>query len=95
MPFSALAYPILLALPGYRNKRLTRKIWANYDQLRTLELDINENFDHNKIGEYLRHLDKIEADAVNVKITGSMGSDYFKHLQHIYFVRSLIHRMVR
>jgi TRAP-type uncharacterized transport system substrate-binding protein len=95
LPFSALAYPILLALPKYRFKRLTRKIWANYVLLKDLELDITEHFDHDKIDDYLHRLDKIEATAVKVKIYGSMGGDYFKHRQHIHFVRSLIHRMVR
>jgi TRAP-type uncharacterized transport system substrate-binding protein len=95
LPFSALAYPILLALPKYRGRRLARKIWANYDQLRTLELEMNDNFDHNKLDEYLNRLDKIEADAVNIKISGSMGDDYFIHLQHIHFVRSLMHRKAR
>jgi TRAP-type uncharacterized transport system substrate-binding protein len=95
LPFSALAYPILLVLPTYRKKRLTRKIWANYSLLKELEIDVTENFDSNKINEYLRRLDDIEAGAVNVKIIGSLGGDYFKHRQHIQFVRSLIHSMTK
>ena len=93
LPFSALAYPILLALPNYRKKRLTRKIWANYERLRQLETEITDHFDQNKIDEYLQLLDNIEAEAVNVKISGSLGADYFKHRQHIHFVRSLIYKM--
>jgi TRAP-type uncharacterized transport system substrate-binding protein len=94
LPFSALAYPILLALPNYRKKRLTRKIWANYERLKQLETEITDHFDQNKIDEYLQRLDNIEVEAVNVKISGSLGGDYFKHRQHIQFVRSLIHRMI-
>ncbi len=93
LPFSALAYPILLALPGYRKKRLTRKIWANYELFRQLETEITDHFDSNKTDEYLTRLDSIEAVAVNVKVSGSLGADYFKHRQHIHFVRSLIYKV--
>lgn len=95
MPFLVFAYPILLALPRYRYKRLARKIWESYGKLKSLELEISEHFDPARAAEYLDRLDKMEADVMRVRISGSMGSDYFKHRQHIHFVRSLLYRHMR
>lgn len=94
LPFSALAYPVLLALPRYRYERLNRKIWINYVLLKELELEVTDHFDNNKIDEYLQRLSKIEDTAVKFKIYGSMGDEYFTHRQHINFVKSLIHKQV-
>ena len=90
LPFSALAYPILLALPTYRKRRLTRKIWNNYSMLKDLEMEITYQFDVSKMPSYLEQINQIEDQAVKVKILGSLGGDYFKHRQHIQFVHSLI-----
>ena len=91
MPFLAFAYPMLLALPGYRHKRLTRRIWMSYGKLKELELELSDNFNPAKLSEYLERLDQIEAEAIRVKIYGSQGADYFKHRQHIHFVRALLY----
>ena len=91
MPFLAFAYPMLLALPSYRHKRLTRRIWDSYGKLKELELELSEGFDPAKMSDYLDRLDKIESEAIRVKIYGSQGADYFKHRQHIHFVRALLY----
>ena len=91
MPFLAFAYPILLSLPGYRHKRLTRRIWNSYGKLKQLELELSENFEPTKVPDYFDELDKIESEAMRVKIYGSQGADYFKHRQHIHFVRALLY----
>ncbi|UOD51285.1 TAXI family TRAP transporter solute-binding subunit [Orrella daihaiensis] len=91
MPFLAFAYPILLSLPGYRHKRLTRRIWNSYGKLKELELELSDDFDPLKAEQYLERLDQIESDAMRVKIYGSQGADYFKHRQHIHFVRAVLY----
>ena len=95
MPFLAFAYPILLALPNYRHKRLTRRIWTSYGKLKELELELSDHFDPAKVTDYFDRLDQIEADAVRVKIYGSQGADYFKHRQHIHFVRALLYEDIK
>lgn len=92
MPFLAFAYPILLSLPSYRHKRLTRRIWTSYGKLKELELELSNDFDPLKVQQYLERLDQIEAEAIRVKIYGSQGADYFKHRQHIHFVRALLYQ---
>jgi TRAP-type uncharacterized transport system substrate-binding protein len=91
MPFLAFAYPMLIGLPGYRHKRLTRRIWNSYGKLKELELELSDDFDPAKVSDYLERLDKIESEAMRVKIYGSQGGDYFKHRQHIHFVRALLY----
>ena len=95
MPFLAFAYPILLSLPGYRHKRLTRRIWTSYGKLKELELELTDEFDPDKVAEYFDRLDKIESEAIRVKIYGSQGADYFKHRQHIHFVRALLYEQIQ
>lgn len=95
MPFLALAYPMLLALPGYRKKRLARRIWDSYGQLKALELEITEQFDPALASDYVARLDQLEARAMKVRISGSMGAEYFKHRQDIHFLRSLLYRKIR
>lgn len=94
MPFLAFAYPMLIGLPTYRHKRLTRRIWTSYGKLKELELELSDDFDPAKASEYLERLDKIEAEAMRVRIYGSQGADYFKHRQHIHFVRALLYEKV-
>lgn len=94
-PFLAFAYPILLALPNYRHKRLTRRIWTSYGKLKELELELSDHFDPAKVADYFDRLDQIESDAVRVRIYGSQGADYFKHRQHIHFVRALLYEDMR
>lgn len=94
MPFLAFAYPMLIGLPTYRHKRLTRRIWTSYGKLKELELELSDEFDPAKASEYLERLDKIEAEAMRVRIYGSQGADYFKHRQHIHFVRALLYEKV-
>jgi hypothetical protein len=59
-----------------------------------LELAIKYQFDPAQMDNYLAQLDVIELTSINVKIYGSLGADYFRHRQHIRFVRSLLYKQI-
>ena len=92
MPFAALAYPIIIALPKYRFRRMNRRIWAGYTALKDLEMELTYRYDPSKHQEYLKQLEEIEHQAIQLKIYGSVGANYFRHRQHVHFVRNLLEK---
>jgi TRAP-type uncharacterized transport system substrate-binding protein len=94
LPFCALAYPVLLTLPGYRNKRMRRKINQLYGVLKTYEQELTTNFDPEKKDEYLKKLDLLEYQALQLKVSKSMASDYYALRTSIDYVRNCLNRGV-
>lgn len=92
LPFCALTYPILLTLPGYRNKRMRRKIDKLYGVLKTYEQELGANFDPETKDEYLKKLDLLEYQALQLKVSKSMSGDYFALRTSIDYVRSCLNR---
>jgi TRAP-type uncharacterized transport system substrate-binding protein len=90
MPFAALAYPIIVALPRYRFRRMNRRIWGGYTKLKELEMEIAHRYDPAKYADYLHLLNQLEEQAIKGRIYGSVGADYFRLRQHIHFVRALL-----
>lgn len=94
LPFCALAYPVLLTLPGYRNKRMRRKINQLYGVLKTYELELTDNFQSDIKDEYLKKLDLLEYQALQLKVSKSMASDYYALRTSIDYVRNCLNRGV-
>ena len=94
LPFCALAYPILLTLPGYRNKRMRRKINQLYGVLKTYEQELINNFQPESKDEYLKKLDLLEYQALQLKVSKNMSSDYYALRTSIDYVRNCLNRGV-
>jgi len=92
LPFCALAYPVLLTLPGYRNKRMRRKINQLYGVLKTYELELTDNFQSDMKDEYLKKLDLLEYQALQLKVSKGMASDYYALRTSIDYVRNCLNR---
>jgi hypothetical protein len=92
LPFCVLAYPILQALPGYRAKRMQNKISRLYGSLKSFEQNLLENFDSTKVDQYLKELDLLEYQALNIKISKRLSSDYYTLRSSIDYVRSCLNR---
>ena len=92
LPFCAVAYPVLLTLPGYRNKRMRRKIDKLYGILKTYEQELTENFLPEVKDEYLKKLDLLEYQALQLKVSKSMSSDYYALRTSIDYVRNCLNR---
>ena len=95
LPFCALAYPVLLTLPGYRNKRLRRKIDRLYGTLRLYEQELTENFQGESKDGYLKKLDLLEYEALQLKVPKSMSGDYYALRTSIDYVRNCLNRGVQ
>jgi hypothetical protein len=94
LPFCAIAYPILLTLPGYRNKRMRRKIDRLYGVLKTYEYELITNYQIEARDSYLRKLDLLEYEALNLKVPWSMSGDYYALRTSIDYVRNCLNRGV-
>lgn len=94
LPFCALAYPVLLTLPGYRNKRMRRKINELYGVLKSYEQELTNSFQSETKDEYLKKLDQLEYQALQLKVSKSMASDYYALRTSIDYVRNCLNRGV-
>lgn len=94
LPFCALTYPVLLTLPGYRNKRMRRKINQLYGVLKTYEQELTDNYQPETKDEYLKKLDLLEYQALQLKVSKSMSSDYYSLRTSIDYVRNCLNRGV-
>lgn len=92
LPFCAVAYPVLLMLPGYRNKRMQRKIDALYNTLKTYEQELTENFSAEVKEDYLKKLDLLEYEALKIKVPKSLAGSYYSLRTSIDYVRSCLNR---
>jgi TRAP-type uncharacterized transport system substrate-binding protein len=92
LPFLALAYPALLTLPGYRNKRMKRKIDKLYGELKTYEQELTENFPPEVKDAYLKKLDLLEYQALQLRVSKSMSGDYYALRTSIDYVRNCLNR---
>lgn len=94
LPFCALAYPVLLTLPGYRNKRMRRKIDALYITLKTYEQELTENFPPEAKDDYLKKLDLLEYEALRLRVSRSLSGEYYGLRTSIDYVRNCLNRGV-
>ena len=92
LPFCVLAYPILQTLPGYRAKRMQNKINRLYGALKDFEQGLLANYDPAKQDEYLKQLDLLEYQALNIKLSKRLSSDYYSLRSNIDYVRSCLNR---
>lgn len=92
LPFCVLAYPILQALPGFRAKRMQNKITRLYGSLKTFEQGLLVDFDPAKRDEYLKKLDLLEYQALNIKVSKRLSGDYYTLRSSIDYVRNCLNR---
>lgn len=92
LPFCAVAYPILQALPGYRAKRMQNKINRLYGALKSMEQEMLSGFDDVQRDNYLKRLNLLEYQALNIKISKRLSSDYYSLRTSIDYVRNCLNR---
>ncbi len=95
LPFCAIAYPVLISLPGYRDKRMRRKIERLYGSLKNYEQELTENFLPSVKDEYLKKLDLLEYEALKLVVPKSMSGDYYTLRSSIDYVRNCLNRGVQ
>jgi len=92
LPFCAIAYPVLQALPGYRTKRMQNKINRIYRALKEIEQDLLNGFTEEQRDIYLRKLDQLEYQALKITISMRLSSDYYSLRTNIDYVRNCLNR---
>jgi TRAP transporter TAXI family solute receptor len=95
LPFCVVAYPLLQALPGYRKRRMQNKIIRLYGELKAFEQQLLlEGYRSEQRDEYLRKLNQLEYQALNIKVSKSMASDYYALRSSIDYVRNCLDKGV-
>ena len=94
LPFCVLGYPLLQALPGYRAKRMQNKINRLYGSLKSLEQELLNGFDDQQRDEYLKRLNLLEYQALNIKVSKRLSGDYYALRASIDYVRNCLNRGV-
>jgi len=92
LPFCAFSYPLLLMLPGYRDKRMQRKIDLMYITLKTYEQELTENFSPEVKDDYLQKLDLLEYEALKLQVPRSLTGSYYSLRTSIDYVRNCLNR---
>ena len=70
------------------------KINRLYGELKTFEQDLLTNFDPAKRDEYLKKLDLLEYQALNIKLSKRLAGDYYALRTSIDYVRNCLNRGV-
>ena len=92
LPFCILGYPILQSLPSYRTKRMQNKINRLYGSLKSLEAELLEGFNDQQRDEYLKRLNLLEYQALKIKVSKRLSSDYYSLRSSIDYVRNCLNR---
>ena len=92
LPFLVISYPLLQALPGYRTRRMLNKINRLYSDLKSFEQDLLTNFDLSLRDEYLKKLNLLEYQALNIKVSRRLTGEYYALRTSIDYVRSCLNR---
>lgn len=92
LPFFALAYPILQSLPGFRVKHMQNKINRLYGSLKSLEQELLNGFSDAQREQYLKRLNSLEYQALNINVSKRFSSDYYTLRTSIDYVRTCLNR---
>ncbi|CAM3788406.1 TAXI family TRAP transporter solute-binding subunit [Polynucleobacter brandtiae] len=94
LPFLAIAYPVLLTLPGYRDKRIRSKINKLYVMLKGYEQELTDSAGPVSQEIYLQKLDLLEYEALKLNIPKGVSGDYYALRTSIDYVRNCLNRGV-
>jgi TRAP-type uncharacterized transport system substrate-binding protein len=94
LPFCVIAYPILRTLPSFRTRLMYNKINRLYGELKSFEQNLLTNFDAAQRDEYLKKLDMLEYQALNIKVSKRLAGDYYSLRTSIDYVRNCLNRGV-
>ena len=94
LPLFVFAYPALMALPSFRKKRMQNKLIRMYGTLKQYEQELTMDEGPIDRDAYLKKLDLLEYQVLNIELSKSMSSDYYALRTSIDYVRSCLNRGV-
>ena len=92
LPFLIISYPLLQALPGFRAMRMRNKINRLYANLKSFEQELLTDFDLSRRDEYLKRLNLLEYQALNIQVSRSLAGEYYTLRTSIDYVRNCLNR---
>ena len=90
LPFLAVAYPVIRSMPNYHKNRVRSRINRMYGALKFFEQDLATAYDPAQKDTYLAELDRMEQEALVMKVPKSVAGDYYTLRSAIEFVRSRV-----
>jgi len=94
LPLCVFAYPVLMALPSFRKKSMQNKLIRMYATLKRYEHELTLDEGPIDRDAYLKKLDLLEYQVLNIELSKSMSSDYYALRTSIDYVRSCLNRGV-
>ena len=92
LPFFAIAYPVIRSMPNYHKNRVRGRINRMYGALKFFEQSLVATYDPAQKLDYLMQLDRMEHEALAMKVPKSVAGDYYTLRSSIDFVRNRIVR---
>ncbi len=93
VPTAAVLIPLIRIMPWFYSWRNRRKFFYWYGELKNLELEMQESPKLERIGDYQRRLDRIEAAVNEVHVPLGFFHEAYNLKQHIELVRGKLRRM--
>jgi len=75
LPFFAFAYPVIIAIPGYRLRRVKTRINKVYGELKFFEQGLSQSYDPARHDEYIQRLSAMEHKALGMKLPMSLAGN--------------------
>lgn len=88
LPLAAIAYPIIKSTPNYYKNRVRAKINKLYGEIKFFEQQLVDNYQKEKLPEYLEKINDIEAVALKMKVPKSISQDYYTMRSSIEFINN-------
>ncbi len=93
IPTAAVLIPLIRIMPWFYSWRNRRKFFYWYGELKNLELEVQENPQPERVGDYQARLDRIEAAVNEVHVPLAFFHEAYNLKQHIELVRGKITRL--
>ena len=93
IPTAAVLIPLIRIMPWFYSWRNRRKFFYWYGELKNLELEVQENPQPERAGDYGTELDRIEAAVNEIRVPLGFFHEAYNLKQHIELVRGKLTRL--
>ena len=95
VPAAVVLVPLIRSIPWIYSWRNRRKFYHWYEELKNLESEMVENPESEKMPEYDRRLDQIEASINKIRVPVAFFGEVYKLKEHVDLVRGKLTRTSR
>jgi len=95
VPVAVVLIPLMRIIPWLYSWRNRRKLYRCYGELKNLELEVIQNPQREKMGDYLESLDRIESFINKIHVPLTLFNEVYTLKEHVDLVRSRLSRFVQ